>query len=154
MAAAKLPRRAGERPLISQPAHDLPIPHQQLSQNAPVPLQEELVRRAAALPGVRLGDSLVSVPGARGFHLDEHHAKGPRAAFQADTEFAHVHPPYDGSLHLTLPPHVFMEVLEAGWGEPHPLSGTMMVFGPRDDEELEVVWDLVQRSHAWASGQP
>jgi hypothetical protein len=49
--------------------------------------------------------------------------------------------------------------LEAGWAEPHPLaggftpSGTVMVYGPRNAEELEVVWNLVQQSHRFATGQ-
>jgi hypothetical protein len=126
---------------------------QQLSQHAPPELQEELFRRAAGLPDVRVGPSKVSVPGARAFHLDPSKATGPRAAFQRDTEFAHLHPPYDGSLHLTMPEDVYATVLDAGWGEPHPISGTMMVFGPRDADELEVVWRILEASHAWARGE-
>jgi hypothetical protein len=153
MSDVELQQRAGQRPETTRPAHDRPMPHQQLSQNAPVALQQDLVRRAAALPGVIVADSKVSVPGARAFHLDESRALGPAAAFQRDREFAHVHPPHDGSLHLTLPPDVYAHVLEAGWGEPHPISGTMMVFGPRDAHELEVVWSLLQTSYGWASGR-
>ena len=28
----------------------------------------------------------------------------------------------------------------------------MMVYGPRDEAELEVVWDLLRASHAFATG--
>ena len=48
-------------------------------------------------------------------------------------------------------PHLYDEVLHAGWGEPHPISGTMLVCGPRDEVELEVVWRLVCASHHWAT---
>ena len=45
--------------------------------------------------------------------------------------------------------------------ERHPLAGRhglpgniVMVYGPRDDEELAVVEDLVRASHRFASGSP
>jgi acyl-coenzyme A thioesterase PaaI-like protein len=55
------------------------------------------------------------------------------------------------SLHLSLPPALYDEVLHAGWGEPHPISGTMLVFAPRDEGELEVVWRLVSAFYNWAT---
>jgi hypothetical protein len=94
----------------------------------------------------------VSVPGARAFHLVEGVGSGPPQAFQRGREFAHLHPAFDGSLHLTLPQDVYDQVQARGWGEPHPLSGTMMVFGPRDEEELEVVWAILKESYAYARG--
>jgi phospholipase/carboxylesterase len=115
-------------------------------------MQEALFHRAAALPGVTVGDSLVSVPGARAFHLDPALARGPARAFQRGREFAHIHPVHDGSLHATLPPDVYQEVLDKGWGEPHPVSGTLMLWGPRNEEELETVWTLVRASYAYATG--
>ncbi len=129
-----------------------PAPHAQRSQNAPAHLQEELIRRALELPGVSESPSLVSVPGARAFVLDEATAGGPAEAFQAGREFAHIHPPYDGSLHLTLPIDVAEAAYATGWGEPHPLSGTPLVFGPRDEAELEVVWELLRSSYEHARG--
>ena len=148
-----LPARAGPVPRTSRPRRgEPPTPHVQLTQNAPPELQEALLQRAEALLGVTVGDSHVSVPDARAFHLDGALARGPAEAFQAGTEFAHLHPPYDGSLHLTLPPEVYRAVQAGGWGEPHPVSGTMMVFGPRDPAELEVVWRLLLASYRFARG--
>jgi phospholipase/carboxylesterase len=125
---------------------------------APADLQEALFARAAQLPGVVVGASHVSVPGARAFHLDDAHAAGPPGAFMVGTEFAHLHPPYDGSLHLVLPEALARLVVDRGWGEMHPLvaSGrmpptTIMLFGPRDAAELETVWEIIQASHANAS---
>ena len=66
MTASTMPERVGSRPEVIGPA-----PHAQRSQNAPAALQQELVRRARELPGVREADSEVSVPGARAFVLDE-----------------------------------------------------------------------------------
>lgn len=152
MTTHPLPRRAGEAPRTTTPTRERPFPHQQLDQRAPVDVQELLFQRAARLPGVRVGRSLVSLPESRAFHLDEHHTAGPREAFQRGTEFAHIHTDNDGSLHLTLPPDLYAEVLAKGWGEPHPISGTMMLFGPRDEDELEVAWRILEASWRWASG--
>lgn len=149
-----LPPRRGPRPQTRSG-----MPHRQLDQNAPPELQEALFQRARALPGVRVAPSGVSVPGARAFVLAEDLAAGPPEAFMIGREFAHLHPPYDGSLHLTLPPAVAARVVESGWGEPHPLvrwgafpPTFVMVYGPRDGAELEAVWTIVQASYAFARG--
>ena len=147
-----VPRRQGPSPLTTRPSPENPFPHQQLTQTAPAALQERLFRRATSLPGVTVRDSCVSVPGARAFHLDEEMARGPEEAFQCAREFAHLHPPGDGSMHLTLPAIVRDEVREKGWGEPHPISGTILLFGPRDEIELETVWQVLLVSYRFALG--
>ena len=59
-------------------------------------------------------------------------------------EIGHMHGS-DGSMHLNLAPRDVNLVLEKGWGQRHPLSGTVlylgdfMVYSPRNEEELEVV---------------
>jgi hypothetical protein len=148
-----LERRDGDPPLTTRPTPATPFPHQQLTQRAPLHLQDELVARAVTLPHVRLTDSCVSVPGSRAFRLDENEARGPAEAFQCGTEFAHLHPSTDGSLHLTLPAAVYEAVLNYGWGEPHPISGTMMLFGPRNQAELETVWQIILSSYRFALGE-
>ena len=149
MTPTTIPRRQGPPPEVIGPR-----PHAQRSQNAPADLQEELARRTLALPGVSEAESRVSVPGARAFVLDEATARGPVEAFQAGREFAHIHPPEDGSLHMTLPDYVAQAAYAGGWGEPHPVSGTPLIFGPRDEAELEVIWELLRSSYGFASGQP
>jgi len=144
---APLPSRPGPPPSTTGPR-----PHAQTSQNAPAELQDELAQRALGLPFVRGAESGVSVPGARAFVLEEEAAEGPPEAFQVGREFAHLHPPSDGSLHMTLPAAVAEEAYEKGWGEPHPISGTPLIFGPRDADELEVVWRLVRISYEFARG--
>jgi phospholipase/carboxylesterase len=145
--ALQLPPREGPRPQTIGP-----MPHSQTTQNAPPELQEALHERALGLPSVSGAASLVSVPGARAYVLDEGAAGGPPEAFQRGREFAHLHPPSDGSLHLTLPADLAAEAYEKGWGEPHPYSGTPLIYGPRDEEELEVVWGLLMASYEFARG--
>ena len=148
-----LPQRSGPRPEVSWQ-----IPQQQLSQNGPQSLQEELFARVSALPGVTGGASHISVPGARAFSLPA--GRGREEAYLVPTvrEFAHLHPDYDGSLHLALPAVQAADLVAKGWGVPHMWAGTrlspgfVMLFGPRDREELETVAGIVEASHAYAMG--
>jgi hypothetical protein len=150
-----LPARSGPRPETG-PA----IPHQQLSQNAPESLQEELWRRMIGLEGVRTGPSGVSLPETRALHLEGGLAVGPPEAFMVGTEFAHLHGLEDGSLHLALPAELARDAIESGWAELHPLAEAgrlprtlVMVYGPRDGGELETVWQLVVASYDHARGR-
>jgi len=154
MALEDVPTRTGERPTTNP--H---MPHTQTSQQAPVELQEALFQRISNLPGVIVGRSHVSVPGARAFHLDPASAGGSPDGFMVGTEFAHLHPAHDGSLHLILPEPLARDVIAKGWGEFHPLveQGVMpptnlMVFGPRDPDELEAVASIVEASYRNARG--
>ena len=140
------------------PAVSWTIPQQQELQNAPVELQERLFEGVRTLPGVVAEPSRISVPGARAFTLrdgtdDEQAYLVPQVG-----EFAHLHPSYDGSLHLALPPDLAADVSRKGWGRPHMWAGTrissgfVMVYGPRDEDELATVQAVVAASHASASG--
>ena len=89
--------------------------------------------------------------------LEDACAAGPPEAFMIGREFCHIHPPSDGSLHLNLPLDVGQAAIEAGWAENHPLAvrgyipqNVVMVYGPRDRDELEVVTWLIAQSHAFA----
>ena len=84
-------------------------------------------------------------------------------AFMAGNEFAHIHPPYDGSMHMLLPLEQVQELLSKGWGEMHPVaidgSGrapmtAVMVFAPRDDNEIDIALELIGISHQFANGNP
>jgi hypothetical protein len=150
------PRRAGPKPLTTR--HE---PHQQVTQHGRPELWDEMVARSAALPDVTVKDSLVSVPGAQGLFLDESVPKGPEDAFHIDREFAHIHTRPDGSLHLQLPLDLAALAMGAGWAEPHTYvfrglsqPNSIMLFAPRTDEELEVVWMLVEESYRYARGEP
>jgi phospholipase/carboxylesterase len=161
----QLPVRHGDAPEVS-----VTTPQQQQSQNSPAQLQETLLSRIAELDGVVTAPSAVSVPGAlalllppRGLppgELPAGDAHGPSDAFIAAEvgEFAHLHPGHDGSLHLVLPIPLAHDALIQGWGVAHPLAGIrltpgmVMIFGPRDTTELEIVTGIVSASHSYAAG--
>ena len=146
--------RPGSRPVTTPRT-----PHLQLDQFSPEPVQRELWTRMIILDGITAGRSLISAPSSRALHLAQGRAYGPDEAFLIGTEFAHLHGDGSGSLHLTLPRATVRTVLAAGWCEPHPAVAlgfapptTVMIFGPRDEYELEVVWRLVAISHEHALG--
>ena len=135
-------------------------PHRQLTQIAPVELQAQVVARGRAMPGTFVCPSLVSLPGSQAFVLDDSTPTPASAVFMVAREFAHIHPPVDGSLHMVLPPHIVRQVVERGWGEQHPVARlgllpitTLMIYGPRDPEELEVVLRLLAASWSYARGE-
>ena len=118
---------------------------------------EELAERVFALPGVSDEPSRISVPGARALILARGEPAGPPEAFLIEREFAHLHPAPDHSLHAMLPLETAREAIDAGWAEPHPaaLAGripqtAVMLYAPRDEEELNVIEGLVRASHAFA----
>jgi hypothetical protein len=149
-----LPTRTGPKP-ATYPG----MPHTQLDQQpSDERLRDALAARVFALPGVVEEPSGISVPGARALVLDAELARGPRDAFMIGREFAHLHPGHDRSLHMALPESVARAACDAGWAEPHPLAASgrgpktlVMVFAPRDDQEVDVVAGLVEASYRYAS---
>ena len=147
------PRRRGARPRTTDVN-----PHTQLDQNAPLEMQERLRDHALSLPGVRRGRSNVSVPGAVAFFLDD----PPHAATVPDLfggEWGHIHPPHDGSLHLTVPTPDAERLIELGWAEYHNVVTlglvppiVIMLYGPRDEDELAAARRVVELAHRAAGG--
>ncbi|GAA2142592.1 hypothetical protein GCM10009760_27890 [Kitasatospora kazusensis] len=140
-----LPERPGRRPLVST---DHPV--EQITQCTPAHLREQLAQMLGALPGVQLRPSFVCVPGTLGAHLSPALAHAPAGAFLSATEFGHLHPPYDGSLHLALPQALASEVIRNGWGVPAAPSGSVLVYGPRDEQEAAVARGLLLASYRYA----
>ena len=150
-----LPGRSGARPRTHKG-----LPHQQLDQQPRDDMiRTQLAEWLVALEGVAEAPSGISVPGARALVLHDA-TPGPPEAFLVGREFAHMHPPPDHSLHITLPEQRAREAIEAGWAEFHPLVDdgrlpptVVMVYAPRDQAELAVVSGLVQESYQFASGR-
>lgn len=150
------PRREGGRPQTTEWE-----PHQQVNQHADPEIWDELYRRCFALPNVKDVESLISVPGARALWLDESVEAGPKEAFIIEREFAHIHPKPDSSTHLHLPLEVAIYAISGGWAELHNVSWlglagaeTVMLYAPRDAEELEIIWSLIEESYRFACGEP
>ena len=94
------------------------------------------------------------MPGAQALWLLEEVAGARPEAFLIGREFAHVHPPYDGSMHMMLPSEAVEQLLEKGWGEPHPMARrglipptAVMVYAPRDVAEVETILQIIAASY-------
>lgn len=150
-----LPRRAGSRPRTTSS-----IPHSQTDQQpADASFLDAVLAEAASWAGVVTGPSGISVEGARALVLTDSAPTGPAEAFFVGREFAHGHAQGDHSLHLTLPPAVVERAEVAGWVELHflALEGRIprthvMLYAPRDDDEVAVALRIVRTSYEFATG--
>ncbi|KAE9994072.1 hypothetical protein EG327_001470 [Venturia inaequalis] len=153
---SKLSRREGGRPIVRGIA-----PHRQLNQKISSNLFEVLTARISELGvtngGLRNGTSCLEKHGPGLF------AQTPvnRTRHCAE-EIMHAHPS-DGSMHLTMHPADAALVLSQAWGERHPLSrggwlerfvppGFVMVYAPRNEEEVEIVMGMIKAAAWWVGG--
>ena len=156
-ALGAVPARVGQPPNVADG-----IPHQQFNQNAPEAMQEALMASIVDLPGIRIAETQFSLRGSQGWRLEEDSALGPEDAFitTESREFGHLHQPMEGSMHMLLPTRFAAVALGKGWGVIHPLSPDisgenseyLMIFGPRDEGELETIWIIAQISYYYARG--
>ena len=122
----KRPPREGPRPKTTPCA-----PHTQISQNPDARFHRAFKDRAFDFPFVTRQPSMISVPGAEALCLKHGHGRGCRKAFMIGNEFAHVHPPEDGSLHMMLPEEAVPQIVDLGWAEPHPMAAAGMIRQPQ-----------------------
>lgn len=152
---AELPARPGPLPRMT-PAN----PQEQLEHFPPDwRLIELLASHAFALPGVVERPTQVAPDGSRALTLAPALPLN-RQAVLVDREFAHIHNPPVGSMHLMLPQPVRDLALRKHWALRHPFAvrgwgpeGTVFVFAPRDEQELQWAKALLSVSHAWAGGE-
>lgn len=149
-----LPARQGPRPLTTPT-----IPHLQLDQYPPTEVIIELIEQCLALPNVIEQASKLAVLGTHALSLSQSIAKGSVEAFIIDREFAHIHPLPEGSIHLALPLDICKVVIDQNWGELHSLAFSgivpptiVMLYAPRNPEELNIVFGFVQLSYRFACG--
>ncbi len=144
-----LPGRRGPRPRIAA----WPIPHRQLDQ-FPGPEMRTALERV-------FDDALRTHAGpvhSKLSHFEKRNSAvtlrdpvaGHPDARLSEGETAHIHP-YDGSMHMIFSAADATSVLDAGWGERHPLAGVLpelpstyiYVYPPRDGAELAIVAQLL-----------
>ncbi len=149
-----LPARLGTRPKTSASG-----PHRQLSQISPPQNWGRLVAAVFSLPKVVEGHSAVSPASSRAVFLSDlpvaRSAETSLAPLTERLEPVHVHGVLDSSLHVCLPAERCLEVCALGWGEPHQYADhatEIMVYGPRDREEIAIVMEIVRESIAFARG--
>jgi hypothetical protein len=150
-----LPPRKGIRPATT----GREIPHDQLEQFSPPEIRAQLVARAQALPGVFTGVSQVSEPSSLALRLNQRDRAFEAFLHPSVDEFGHIH--RSGFMHLTVPRSTLATLTGLGWTEPHPISlrpefpdTIVMLYAPRDAEELEVAATVLQASYEQAVAVP
>lgn len=148
----ELPARSGPKPHTTQWA-----PHLQIDQNAPQAMLKALADRVFALAEIEERPTLFSADGARALWLKNEIAPGPSNAFLGAREIGHFHP-WDGSMHVALPPLIAPQAVSKGWAEIHPVAlaggaalNIVMVFGPRTPEEVDIIFSLLQACCRYAA---
>lgn len=143
--------RPGARPKTSNIG-----PHRQMSQQSSPALWGELVARAMQLEGVVEGHSSVSPASSRALLLlNQSDVISPETSLSRTKplEPVHIHGVFDTSVHACLPEDRARAICEMGWGEPHPFGeyGTeVMIYGPRDEQELQIILRMIQESLEFA----
>ncbi len=129
-----LPYRTSPIPLTTDR-----VPHVQISVEPDPEMSAELLRRVSKIADVEIHDTVVSLPGAKGFWISEDVKLTRPDVIVGGREFAHLHP--DGSLHASLSPELATQGRRRWLGDPPPLSQTKTRLGGiRDD------------LHAWVRG--
>ena len=148
-----LPERSGPRTQTSGA-----VPHVQIGVALVQAVNDELYRRAFALPDVENRPTIASLPGADGMWLSVGAPVVRPEVIVAGREFAHIHP--DGSLHAPLPYERALEAVEKGWAERHPWAdqrdgweGFVMLFTPKSMDELDVTFQLIVESYNHVTGR-
>jgi len=149
----ELPVRTSPRPATTSG-----IPHVQIGITTKPELTKELLRRVATIPDIEIRETVISLPGAKGFWLNDDLQLVRPEIIIGGREFAHMHP--DGSLHASLPTPLAIEAIEKGWAVHHPWSkwrpgwdGFVMVYSAESTAELDVVVELVRRSYNYITGR-
>ena len=134
------------------------VPHVQINVKPSPALSAKLLDRVSEIPGVDIRDTVISLPGAKGFWIEENVQLARPEVIVGGREFAHMHP--DGSLHASLPVKLAIDAVKAGWATPHPWAGRrpgwegfVMVYTPGTPEELDVVLQLVVASYTYVTGR-
>ena len=151
----RLPTRQGSSPHI-----DSRYPCPQLDEHSPADIREALLMQVRTLEYVESQPTALSIPDASALILHESLAKGQPEAFIRGREFAIVR--QDGSTYLVLPPAWGQKVLDRRWTTIHPLvrylagilpPQSLILYAPRDQKELLVVWKILQAAYWFARGE-
>ncbi|EXJ66803.1 uncharacterized protein A1O5_09998 [Cladophialophora psammophila CBS 110553] len=169
-----LPERKGDRAAVGGI-----IPHRQLSQHPPEEMKQYITNlfKNAVTQNSELLEERLSLYEKHNpalfvreevlLNADSAAPKPPQTAYTARGECGHVHPDY--SIHLYLSPADARLIIEKGWGERHRLSKPktsmvnfenahvgdtyLMIYGPRDEDEIEIVRKILQSSIRFMTGR-
>jgi hypothetical protein len=147
----RIPTRTGKRPsTIRGPLHI------QCSGSEDTKYVRGLITEVLTWPHVESTPPVVSSPDLVSIHLKQAQAATPSSAATAVKEFARVYLEVP-TIYLTLPLVTAHWAILHGWAEPHYLAshglipaGTVLLYTPRDENELEVCHFHFSRAYEFA----
>ena len=147
-----LPTRNGEKPQTGPS-----MPHLQLSDNSNDETYQALASWLFSLEHVEERPTRVSIPSTRAAWIVESYEAVPPGL---NREFTHNHTePGPGSQHISLPRKAASEAVAKGCGEFHPINvqipdfDLIMVFAPRNIQDLEIIKSITMRGYKFVLGQ-
>lgn len=156
-----LPNRKGSRPKTGNA-----LPHLQFSDNSTKKIYDELAKWLFSLEHVEERPTIISVKGARAAWIQDDYQNVNNTVLQVGREFTHIHPPIEdehgGSLHLSLARQDCNTLISKSWAEYHPMDsfafpekvfGHILIYAPRDKEELEVIKTIIETSYKLVTNQ-
>jgi phospholipase/carboxylesterase len=119
-----------------------------------------LLEHCTNLPHIAVQQSRMGLPDTLALRVVDKFAHGAPEAFIDDHEFCHVHALPEGGIHLALPDQVRHQAIRLGWVESHPAAGLsilpetlVLVYAPRDAQEMNIALGFVKISLAFAEGR-
>lgn len=153
MSSLSLSQRAGDAPVTGQQP-----PQLQFSDQSPRDVYQKMADWFfSTFPHTREEPTRISVPTSRALWLDENIEAAPTVFMPplGSREFAHLHE--DGSFHLVMAEGDEQEVISKDWGLHHPWKhkgvNEILVYAPRNDEEIEILKPVVEASYRFAMRQ-
>ncbi|KAH8730800.1 hypothetical protein GQ44DRAFT_420096 [Phaeosphaeriaceae sp. PMI808] len=154
----KVPKRAGNRPYLTRwtlPQRQFPEPITPAASVALKNMMQEFASTYAASIETRPSKTEGGT-GAAIYVKPDVKTINPVAS-KIFYEIAHVHPA-ENSLHVYVSPKDARMVIEKGWGQRFPVTwlappSWVMVYAPRNEEEVEVVREIVRAGVCFAIGQ-
>lgn len=164
-----LPAREGERPEMGSHA----VPQRQMNQIPDLEVKEKLTQRYMEFVSknphlIKINESLLERHSPAIFLADN--VPQSDIARGINSEIAHIHCTGEFSVHVTLSPADCKKVIDAGWAQRHPLSGSpllkpasgsgkpflsseyVFIYAPRNDEEVGVVMKIIVASIKYMTG--
>jgi len=128
--------------------------------------REKLLNRLKSLNFVEIDDVDGVTPGPWKINTDD--LKNPAQTLErcvVRNEFGHLRMSGEYIGHCVLRDGDQDEVIKSGWGKQHDLAGhyhvaakkvipsnTTLLCAPRSDEDIEILWKIIQRSYNWVVG--
>lgn len=153
-----IPHRHGPKPETSSV-----VPHLQMTDCSPPAIREamlEWMRTNPEFAGCKIAPSEVAEPTSVALFLAPgmySTKSSPLSPIMRESGYEAFHMHEDGGWHVSLSREDEWEVMVKRWGETHPAArwgiNVLLIYAPRDTQEMEVIKKIMTASFRYAKGQ-